>query len=70
MKKNLTKVSSEFEKILNEEFPHKWDSKSKTHEHTDNKELNSKRSEKDGDVQKIETKKDLRNDLKSNDNEK
>lgn len=27
MKKNVTKVASEFDKMLAEEFPNKWDSK-------------------------------------------
>lgn len=67
MKKYVAKISSEFEKILNEEFPQKWDPKNKIHEHF--KETNSKRTEKDNDLHKIETKRDVRNELRSKKND-
>lgn len=67
MKKNLAKISAEFEKVLNEEFPQKFDSKNKSHDNV--KETNSKRTEKDNDVHKVEAKRDLRNDLKPKKND-
>lgn len=52
MKRNLNKVSADFEKMLNEEFPNKWDTKSKSQdvsepEHSSKKEDNDESKSSD-----------------------
>lgn len=47
MKKNVNKISSEFEKMLNEEFQNKWESKSKTQDVADSQDNTNKKDEKD-----------------------
>lgn len=52
MKRNLNKVSADFEKMLNEEFPNKWDTKSKSQdvsepEHPSKKEDNDESKSSD-----------------------
>lgn len=47
MKKNVNKVSNEFEKILNEEFQHRGESKSKSQDHSESRECVGKKDGKD-----------------------
>lgn len=46
MKKNVNKISNEFEKMLNEEFQTKWESKSKSQDVVES-QSNNKKDEKD-----------------------
>lgn len=43
MKKNVNKISNEFEKILNEEFQHKVESKAKLQDHSETHDSVSKK---------------------------
>ena len=49
MKKNVNKISNEFEKMLNEEFQTKWESKSKSQDVVESQSGNNKKDEKDSD---------------------
>lgn len=57
MKKNVNKVSSEFEKILNHEFQNKSETKIKSHQN-DTRDQNNKKFDKDVVVNKTESKKE------------
>lgn len=58
MKKNLNKVSSEFEKILNEAFQNNKDGgRNKSIDNAENKDLNSKSNEKENEKHKADSKK-------------
>ncbi|XP_075980675.1 mitoshell isoform X3 [Anticarsia gemmatalis] len=56
MKKNVNKISNEFEKMLNEEFQNKWETKGKSQDVNDGQDNSNKKSEKDADMTKTETK--------------
>lgn len=59
MKKNVNKVSSDFEKLLNDEFQNKWETKLKSQETVEPQENSkSKKDEKEGEVTSAEPKHD------------
>lgn len=64
MKKNVNKISNEFEKMLNEEFQSKWDSKSKSQDVVESQNNNNKKDEKDSDNNTADAKHE---DTKKND---
>ncbi|XP_063829672.1 uncharacterized protein LOC135078990 isoform X1 [Ostrinia nubilalis] len=75
MKKNVNKVSADFEKMLNDEFQNKWDSKTKSQENTDgqNNTNTNKKDEKENDNNNAESRNDepnKKNDAKINADEK
>lgn len=73
MKKNVNKVSSDFEKLLNDEFQNKWETKPKSQETVETQESSkSKKEEKEGEVTNAETKHDDANkkDTKTRGNDK
>lgn len=59
MKKNVNKVSSDFEKLLNDEFQNKWETKPKSQEVAETQENSQiKKDEKEGVVTNAEAKHD------------
>lgn len=58
MKKNVNKISSEFEKLLNNEFQNKWENKAKSQDNESQDKSKNKKDEKDGDANKHEFKND------------
>lgn len=56
MKKNVNKISNDFEKMLNEEFQTKWESKSKSQDVVDCQDNTNKKDEKDSDPNTTEAK--------------
>lgn len=57
MKKNVNKVSSDFEKLLNDEFQNKWETKPKSQEIAETQESSKiKKDEKESEVTNVEDK--------------
>lgn len=54
MKKNVNKISSEFEKLLSEELQNKWENKPKSQDNESHDNSKNKKDEKDGDSNKHE----------------
>lgn len=63
MKKNVNKISNDFEKMLNEEFQNKWENKTKSQDVADCQDK-IKKDEKDTEINKSEIKTE---DKKNND---
>ncbi|KAM3957953.1 mitoshell [Aphomia sociella] len=58
MKKNINKVSHDFEKILSDEFQNKWENKSKISDNTESNSVTNKKDNKNNDTNSSETKND------------
>lgn len=59
MKKNVNKISSDFEKLLNDEFQNKWEAKPKAQENAETQESSkSKKDEKESETNSTEVKHD------------
>lgn len=56
MKKNVNKISNDFEKMLNEEFQSKWESKNKSQDVAESQNNSNKKDEKDSDSNNAEAK--------------
>ncbi|CAB3234411.1 unnamed protein product [Arctia plantaginis] len=71
MKKNVNKISNDFEKMLNEEFQNKWENKTKSQDVADCQDK-IKKDEKDAEINKseIKTEDNKNNDSKTSGDEK
>ncbi|XP_026756340.2 uncharacterized protein LOC113516159 [Galleria mellonella] len=58
MKKNVNKVSSDFEKMLSDEFQNKWENKPKTVDNNESHAVTNKKDDKISDTKSLETKND------------
>lgn len=72
MKKNVNKISNDFEKMLNEEFQNKWETKAKSQDVDDCQDNSNKKDEKDAEITKSEIKAEdnKKTDPKANGDEK
>lgn len=71
MKKNVNKISNDFEKMLNEEFQTKWESKSKGQDIVESQNNTHKKDEKDsGNNGKPKHEDNKKNDSKTNEDDK